>query len=292
MDNFNISFDPEICDSAILSVYGKLKIEIGKFTIEHSGCLYNFLYNLAASWSNITNDCEEVRFRNDGSMVMSYIKFMNILDSDQDVSEKEEIEFHKFYDTHDLFQHLPGIDSMLCIKRHSNRVMKIEYYKPNVEVLFFETNYYKTIGKLRLFIEFMLDKYLSGCENSDELKKAWSNRIEYAQGIPTKIEGDYYVPVKSSKEYKEYKKHADNQLNEWVNGNPIHNNWHKNKDYGECCPDFSCCNGNWLWPEEQRIRFVNASEEERNIMLSKSLGNAISSHNSDQKFYIAGDTHG
>lgn len=72
------------------------------------------------------------------------------------------------------------------------------------------------------------------------------------------------------------------QLDEWVKGNPIHN-----QDRDECCPDFSCCNGN-MAPEEERKRFAKAhyegDEETKKEMLMMFLGNAFS----DKNIYFAG----
>lgn len=48
-----------------------------------------------------------------------------------------------------------------------------------------------------------------------------------------------------------YKERVYIQLEEWVNGNPIHN-----KIEGECCPDFSCCKPQLLQPEENRKTFM------------------------------------
>ena len=42
------------------------------------------------------------------------------------------------------------------------------------------------------------------------------------------------------------------QLEEWVRGNPMHN-----PIRDECCPDFSCCQGDMM-EEEVRKRFANA----------------------------------
>jgi hypothetical protein len=57
-----------------------------------------------------------------------------------------------------------------------------------------------------------------------------------------------------------YKERCNNQLNEWVKGNSIHNE----KD-NECCPDFSCCKKDCLQPKEVRetfsMVFKKASEE-------------------------------
>jgi len=77
-------------------------------------------------------------------------------------------------------------------------------------------------------------------------------------------------------------KSCDEQLDEWVKGNPVHN-----KERDECCPDFSCCNGN-MAPVEERERFAKAyydgDEKTRHEMLGMFLGNAFS----DKKLYIAG----
>ena len=75
----------------------------------------------------------------------------------------------------------------------------------------------------------------------------------------------------------------DEQLKEWLDGNPIHNT-----ERDECCPDFSCCNGN-IAPLNVRERFVKAhyecDEEVKMQMLMMFLGNAFSGKN----IYIAGD---
>jgi hypothetical protein len=55
---------------------------------------------------------------------------------------------------------------------------------------------------------------------------------------------------------KTYKERCDNQLEEWVKGNPIHNT----KDE-ECCPDFSCCTTNSLQPLEVRQTFKAVCEK-------------------------------
>jgi len=47
-----------------------------------------------------------------------------------------------------------------------------------------------------------------------------------------------------------HKERCDNQLEEWVRGNPIHNSIDE-----ECCPDFSCCSPESLQPEEIRKTF-------------------------------------
>lgn len=61
---------------------------------------------------------------------------------------------------------------------------------------------------------------------------------------------------------KPYREALNIQMNEWVDGKSIHN-----KEYDECCPDFSCCEPKLLWPEEKRKAFSLANEEEREKML-------------------------
>ena len=67
------------------------------------------------------------------------------------------------------------------------------------------------------------------------------------------------------------------QLEEWVNGNPIHN-----KEIDECCPDFSCCNGK-IAPIEERLRFKKAFDENdektKIMMLIMFMRNSLSEIN-------------
>lgn len=75
----------------------------------------------------------------------------------------------------------------------------------------------------------------------------------------------------------------DEQLKQWLNGNPIHNE--------QCCPDFSCCRGiHTIAPKEQRERFVKAvsgcDDTTRMEMLGMFLGAAMADEN--QKVYVAG----
>lgn len=78
------------------------------------------------------------------------------------------------------------------------------------------------------------------------------------------------------------KESVEHQLKLWVEGNPVHNDIR-----GECCPDFSCCNGN-IAPIEQRERFAQAcsegDEHTKMEMLGMFLGNAFSG----EKVYVAG----
>ena len=77
------------------------------------------------------------------------------------------------------------------------------------------------------------------------------------------------------------------QLNEWVKGNPIHN-----KERDECCPDFSCCGGQ-LADKDVRDRFKKACDEDdedvKMEMLSMFLFEMIRRNFPDENIYIAGD---
>ena len=83
---------------------------------------------------------------------------------------------------------------------------------------------------------------------------------------------------------KDYSKMTvDEQLVEWLKGNPIHND-----DRQECCPDFSCCQADLLVDHKTRWAFVDASEELRMSMLGIFLGSAIEKMASEKKVYLAG----
>ena len=81
----------------------------------------------------------------------------------------------------------------------------------------------------------------------------------------------------------------DEQLDEWLKGNPIHND-----DRDECCPDFSCCRGkDKIAPLATRKRFVQAfkdgDDETVNQMLLMFLGGSLDYENTGVKVYLAGD---
>ena len=107
-------------------------------------------------------------------------------------------------------------------------------------------------------------------------------------GIPHALSpcGEYYVMDKTSSEYKKYKAGVDHQIEQWLLGNSIHNNWHDNEEFNECCPDFSCCGGQ-LWPENLRHKFVNSDQETRQQMLMMSLGSTLATATS-RDIYISG----
>ena len=71
-------------------------------------------------------------------------------------------------------------------------------------------------------------------------------------------------------------KPVNKQLDEWVQGNPMHN-----FERNECCPDFSCCRGkDKISPQDVRERFAKAfyagDTETVNQMLMMFLSGAIS----------------
>ena len=88
----------------------------------------------------------------------------------------------------------------------------------------------------------------------------------------------------------------DEQLAEWLKGNPIHGAKYNESDpdsEGECCPDFSCCTPGTLVDQKTRQRFVDANKGERLAMLMGFLGAAFASHAAENedapKVYVAGD---
>ena len=58
----------------------------------------------------------------------------------------------------------------------------------------------------------------------------------------------------------------EEQMREWVKGNPIHN-----EEFDECCPDFSCCTGR-ISPVEVRERFLKAWEDKDQDTIYEMLG--------------------
>ena len=67
------------------------------------------------------------------------------------------------------------------------------------------------------------------------------------------------------------------QLEKWVAGESKHN-----AETDECCPDFSCCRPELLWPEDQRKLFRDRPEI-RDEMLMMSLSAAFG-----ESAYVAG----
>lgn len=63
---------------------------------------------------------------------------------------------------------------------------------------------------------------------------------------------------------------ARTQIIRWYFGTSTHN-----KKSDECCPDFSCCHPELLWPVEKRALFILACDTHREIMLIESLGDLL-----------------
>jgi len=88
---------------------------------------------------------------------------------------------------------------------------------------------------------------------------------------------------------------AEHQLREWAEGRPWHNPWspgadqpfYDDKAEGECCPDFSCCRPDLIWPREKRYAFVAANAEQRENMLFGALVNLTD----PDKVYVTGGQH-
>ncbi len=76
---------------------------------------------------------------------------------------------------------------------------------------------------------------------------------------------------------------VDEQLAEWLKGNPIHND-----ERDECCPDFSCCQPDLLADEKTRQAFVDAREDQRTSMLGMFLGAMLEKDGKADDVYLAG----
>ena len=78
---------------------------------------------------------------------------------------------------------------------------------------------------------------------------------------------------------------SDEQLNEWVNGNSIHNH-----ERDECCPDFSCCQSHYKANESERTLFRDRPEL-RHEMLMGFLSAALNVR-ADANIHVAGSVRG
>lgn len=77
---------------------------------------------------------------------------------------------------------------------------------------------------------------------------------------------------------------SDEQLEQWVIGNSIHN-----AERNECCPDFSCCQKHYKATPEERALFRDRPEL-RDKMLMGFLGAALSGAGKD--VHVAGSIEG
>ncbi len=78
---------------------------------------------------------------------------------------------------------------------------------------------------------------------------------------------------------------SDEQLKRWVDGDSIHRG---TREYGTCCPDFSCCTPRLLADAATRQAFVAASESQRHKFLMVFLGAAIAEAGESEKVHLAG----
>lgn len=90
-----------------------------------------------------------------------------------------------------------------------------------------------------------------------------------------------YAFVQCAKHRIQYQEVVARQLDDWVVGRP----WH-NKEFDECCPDFSCCDSP-IAPFSVRLRFkracVEGDEETKTEMLMMFMGSVLG-----DTTYIAG----
>lgn len=77
---------------------------------------------------------------------------------------------------------------------------------------------------------------------------------------------------------------VEEQLEEWVKGNSIHN-----EERDECCPDFSCCKPDLLADEETRKAFCRADAETRVSILGMFLGEAMALAGKNVHVSVAGE---
>lgn len=82
---------------------------------------------------------------------------------------------------------------------------------------------------------------------------------------------------------KNYRERCEYQLDEWVKGNPVHNNVDD-----ECCPDFSCCRPELLQPEKVRKTYQDGNDEMRAGMCLGFLSAGISNLGAEP-VYLADD---
>ena len=79
------------------------------------------------------------------------------------------------------------------------------------------------------------------------------------------------------------KESIQHQVNEWVAGRP----WH-NTVRDECCPDFSCCRPDLIWPDEMRKEFAASDDQTQQEMCMCGLGLALTELSPEKSVHIAG----
>lgn len=78
-------------------------------------------------------------------------------------------------------------------------------------------------------------------------------------GIPHVLSecGEFWQPVKDSPEAIRYRAGNDNQIEQWLLGNYIHNEWTDNLDHQECTPCAMCCSeGGVEWTLEEKLLYL------------------------------------
>lgn len=81
------------------------------------------------------------------------------------------------------------------------------------------------------------------------------------------------------------KQSVEYQLKKWVEGTSLHN-----PVRDECCPDFSCCNGN-IMPVEAREKFAEAyaNDDESTMWSILGMGLAGLASDNDINIHVAGE---
>lgn len=74
---------------------------------------------------------------------------------------------------------------------------------------------------------------------------------------------------------------VDDQLNMWLEGNPVHNH-----ERAECTPDFSCCNRALLASEQERKQFYKAHCDGDNRVTHKMLINFLEKMLQSENFRV------
>ncbi len=77
----------------------------------------------------------------------------------------------------------------------------------------------------------------------------------------------------------------DEQTERWASGESVHNG--KERIDGECCPDFSCCVPELLWPKARR-EFFRDHPDAREEMLFGALAQGVQHMGKEDDVYLTG----
>jgi hypothetical protein len=83
-------------------------------------------------------------------------------------------------------------------------------------------------------------------------------------------DGEYWIMRPEFRE--KYQASVRAQLDSWIAGTPEHNHF-----AGECCPDFSCCSPQNIWPLERRQKFADGDAQTRERMCFESIAESVAS---------------